>query len=335
MGGKVQRQSVLILTQPFDFTADPVIEKLYERDIDVVRFDPGWFPRAASLVARLGYAGQQQSVRVVSNMSKTLDLSRIASIWYRRPTDFSFDKGLDPDAVKFARDEALHALGGVLRGTDCIWINHPEKLVSASYKPYQLMIAERQGWRIPRTMITNDPASAREFIESNANASIYKTLCSPNVDSDTYDTSSVYTSLISAADLDAIDAVRFTPCLLQEYIEKDFEVRVTVMGLRIFAVALHTPGEQVDWRPASDDIRYSVHSLPDKVADHCVEITRQLGLTFAAIDLAVTKDGHYVFLEVNPNGQWMWLEFETGLPMTAALIDCLAPFAASRGEAAT
>jgi len=63
--------------------------------------------------------------------------------------------------------------------------------------------------------------------------------------------------------------------------------------------------------------------LPKTIADKCVKLTKKLGLCFGAIDLALIKDGSYIFFEINPNGQWGWLEEKTDLPMRSALLNML------------
>jgi hypothetical protein len=306
----VDRRTVLILTQPLDRTSDHVILRLQKRGVDVVRFDTGWFPSEASLIASLD--GDEPDTAIInSSIGKPVDLGKVASIWYRRPLDFTFSSELDPDARRFARDEALHGLGGVLRSVDCRWVNHPEKEVSAGYKPFQL-------------------ASARSFIQGPGQSYIYKTLCVPEVVSDIYDHALVFTSRLTLADIEAIDTVRFTPCLLQQFVPKAFEIRATVINGKMFAVGLHAPDPDIDdWRQVTNDLTYSVYQMPADVEERSLRLVRELGLLFAAMDFVVTQEGEHVFLELNPSGQWTWLEAATGLPMVDTLADCLAPFSAA------
>jgi ATP-grasp ribosomal peptide maturase len=325
----VDRRTVLILTQPLDRTSDHVILRLQKRGVDVVRFDTGWFPSEASLIASLD--GDEPDTAIInSSIGKPVDLGKVASIWYRRPLDFTFSSELDPDARRFARDEALHGLGGVLRSVDCRWVNHPEKEVSAGYKPFQLASARRLGLSIPRTLITNDPEAARSFIQGPGQSYIYKTLCVPEVVSDIYDHALVFTSRLTLADIEAIDTVRFTPCLLQQFVPKAFEIRATVINGKMFAVGLHAPDPDIDdWRQVTNDLTYSVYQMPADVEERSLRLVRELGLLFAAMDFVVTQEGEHVFLELNPSGQWTWLEAATGLPMVDTLADCLAPFSAA------
>jgi glutathione synthase/RimK-type ligase-like ATP-grasp enzyme len=317
-----------------DTTADYVLVTLEKRGVEVARFDIAWFPAQASLVARLDSGDQDMDAKIMSSLGRSVNLQDVASVLYAKPRDFAFDESLDPDARKFARGESLMGLGGVLRSTACRWVNHPEKLATANYKPLQLTVASRIGLPIPRTLITNDPAAARDFVKSAEGGAIYKTLFDPDVPSDTYALTRVFTSRVSLEDLDTAEMVRYAPCLLQDFVPKAFEVRVVVIGRRVFAVALTAPepGAVVDWRPVTKTLKYSPHQMPAAVEERIVRLVREFGLMFAVLDLVVTPENEYVFLELNPGGQWGWLEAETGLPMTEALADCLAPFSAARSD---
>lgn len=332
----MDRRTVLVLTQPIDTSADLVILRLQERGVDVVRFDTGWFPSEASLVASLANGDRETTMRIESSIGKPVDLGKVASIWHRRPRDFTFSSDLDPDARRFARDEALYGVGGVLRSVDCTWVNHPEREVSAGYKPFQLAAARKLGLSIPRTLITNDPRAARRFVEGNGQGYIYKTLCIPEIVSDIYDQALVFTSRLTSADIEAMDTVRYTPCLLQQFVPKAFEVRATVINGKLFAVGLHAQDPDVDdWRRViaeAGELKYSVYQMPPDVEERTLRLVRELGLAFGAIDFVVTPEGEHVFLELNPSGQWAWLEIETGLPMVDALADCLAPFSVAHAD---
>jgi glutathione synthase/RimK-type ligase-like ATP-grasp enzyme len=122
-------------------------------------------------------------------------------------------------------------------------------------------------------------------------------------------------------------AVGVTATCFQEYIEKRFEVRVNVIGSQVFAAELHTQHSErarVDFRLGYGDIGYAIHTLPASVEAACRRLVRLFGLQFAAIDLLVTPQEEYVFVDLNSNGQWGWIENQTGLPLTETLIDLLA-----------
>ena len=128
--------------------------------------------------------------------------------------------------------------------------------------------------------------------------------------------------------LDLVDACKTVPCVFQEYIPKDIEIRATVVGEQVFAAEIHSQTSQRtkhDWRRYDlENTLHKPHELPIEVRGACVGITRHYGLEFGAIDLILTPEKKYVFLEINPNGQWAWIEVLTGLPISDAIAQSLA-----------
>ncbi len=316
--------TVLVLTQQLDFHADIVIAELNRRSIPVVRFDTADFPLRATLIA-YSQAGSWNGAIVTAH--RTIAFDQIASIWYRRPTPFELDPTLSPSGQQFASAEARMALGGLLRSVDCLWVNHPEKMVSADYKPYQLKMAGECGLEIPASLITNDPEAVLDFFERCKGEMIYKTMSGGMIVAESGEVVSVYTSRVTQEDLrDEGSRVPYTACLFQKLVPKKVELRITVVGEHVFPAEIsytHPERAAVDWRTAYQDLQYGIHELPTGIHRKCLELVHKLGLSFAAIDIFVTPDDRYVFLEVNPNGQWQWIERATGFPICETLVDLL------------
>jgi glutathione synthase/RimK-type ligase-like ATP-grasp enzyme len=166
-------KTVLVLTQQLDGHADQVIAELNRREIPVLRFDTADFPQRAQLSAATRKGSWQGSL---VTGERTLPLSQIASVLYRRPTPFELDPALPPSGQQFASAEARTAIGGLLRSANCTFVNHPEKIVSADYKPWQLQVASDCGLEIPASLLTNEPAAVFDFFERCRGQLIYKTL---------------------------------------------------------------------------------------------------------------------------------------------------------------
>lgn len=217
-------------------------------------------------------------------------------------------------------------LRGTLASVDCVWVNHPENLVSAAHKPLQLQLATEQGLEIPKTLITNDPDAAVAFWKECDGDVVYKTLGGPVIDQGEGRMVSIYTTRVRKEDLSDMGQVRHTACMFQQYVPKRLELRLTVIGDDVYTAEIHSQESQtgrVDWRLGYEDLAYGVHALPDSIRSRCLALTKQLGLRFAAIDMILTPDNRYVFVELNANGQWAWIEDHTGLALTAALADLL------------
>lgn len=311
---------VLILTQRLDPHADWVLPRLAEREVNVVRFDTADFPRLAQFGAALSGGGW--SGRLVNGDGRTLDLEAVRSVWYRRPRSFEFEPAMTETERRFARGECLMALGGVLRSLDVLWVNHPEKLTSAEYKPFQLALAQRCGLSVPRSLLTNDAHAARDFYDACDGEVIYKPLSTAFVFTGA-GSRVLYTTRVAASDLQDREAIARVPCLFQEVVPRGLDLRIVVIGDEVFCTAIHAPPDVLDWRSDYPSLTYSRHVLPRDVEDRLRQFVRSLDLRFSAIDMMVTPGGDHVFLEVNPNGQWVWLERATEEPMAEALVDLL------------
>jgi ATP-grasp ribosomal peptide maturase len=302
--------AVLVLTQQFDPTADLVVAELAGRGVEVFRADTGEFPHRLRLSARLdtGWAGS-----LVTDW-RTVALEDITAVYFRRPSHFQLDRAMSDDEWWWASEEARFGLGGVLAALDCRWISHPEAIATAEYKPLQLAAARRAGLAVPRTLITNDPAQARRFVAGLPDGAVYKAL------SGAPGALSLPTTRVRAADLDA--GVGATAHLFQEWIIKDYEVRLTVVGHRMFAVRIDatSPAARTDFRSDYANLAYSVVDIPRQVQAGVAALMRRFGLAYAAVDLLVSGGRHY-FIDLNPNGQWAFVARPTRLPIAAAIAD--------------
>jgi hypothetical protein len=96
---------------------------------------------------------------------------------------------------------------------------------------------------------------------------------------------------------------------------------------RVFAIEIHSQQSEKtkhDWRHYDfDKVAHCVHELPDRVRNQCLALVQALDLRFGAIELIVTPNNEYVFLEINPTGQYQWLEALTDLPITDSIVELL------------
>lgn len=174
--------------------------------------------------------------------------------------------------------------------------------------------------------MTNDAESATAFLDAHP-AVVCKPLYSGRVPDDDDTSRLFFTSLLDDEARKAVTQLGPEPYLFQEHVEKRYDVRVTIVGDEVFAVRIGSQDVEdarVDWRKAATaTLNHTIEKLPDQVAARLLALIADYGLSFAAIDLAIRPDGSYVFFEVNPNGQWAWVEQLTGLPLRARLADLL------------
>jgi ATP-grasp ribosomal peptide maturase len=310
-------RTVLVLTQPYDATADYVVAELSERGVPVFRCDPGEFPQRLALVARYGDGGWHGILRLPG---REVALAELGCAYYRRPTVFELPEHLSDAERRWVTREARMGLGGVL-AAHSLWLNHPHEVARAEYKPIQLAAAGSVGLSVPPTLITNDPVAAEAFVRAHGGAVVKPLGCGVIAEAGT--TKLVYTNRVTAEEID--HTVVGTAHLFQRQVDKAYEVRLTVVDDAWFAVRIDGTSEAagLDWRTDYDGVAYSVVTVPDRVREAVRRLLARLRLRFGALDLVVTPAGEWVFLEVNPNGQWAWLQDATGLPIAAAITDAL------------
>jgi ATP-grasp ribosomal peptide maturase len=313
-------RTVLVLTQAFDPTADRVVEELGRRGIPVFRCDPGGdFPHALELAANL-HEGWTGTLRLPV---REVRLENVRCAWYRRPTRFDFGGELSRAEARWATLEARGGLGGVV-ATLPHWLNHPNAMALAEQKPVQLAAALRCGLTVPETLITSSPRAAREFVEKWESV-VYKPLSSSGIAEDgSY--RMIYTSLLDP-DVDTAGIGRTTH-MLQALVPKICDIRLTCVDGHQFPARInaHSPAAAIDFRSDYDGLTYSTVEVPAGIRRSVDALMTDLRLRYAAIDFALSKSGEWVFLgDVNPNGQWAWIE--DNLPelcITSAIADALA-----------
>ena len=312
--------TVLVLTGADDATADAVIAELARRDVRVVRLDAGDFPTAVEMSVESvdgGWAG-----RLIGG-DGSVELARVRAVYYRRPTRFRLPAGMSRADEVLAAAEARHGFGGLLASLNVLWVNNPIRQATAEYKPLQLATAGACGLRTPATLLTNRHHDVIGFAARIGGPVVCKQMSSL-VFSEDDEMRMTYTTIIDPAQVDPV-AFAATAHLIQEFVPKAYEVRVTVVGRRPIAVAIASSSDagRVDWRADYDALTYRLIDVPVAVTEGIGRFLDRLGLTFGAFDFVVTPDGDWVMLECNPAGQWLWLEHETGAPIACALAELL------------
>jgi glutathione synthase/RimK-type ligase-like ATP-grasp enzyme len=316
---------ILIVSNVQDATADFFEKQLAVRGIAYVRLDTD------DLRARqIDFAISGTSTTAHLQLSgQVVSLSDVESIYYRRPRAPELADVEDFGVRMWMQNEFRRAWGGILNSARQIrWVNHPLAISAASYKPEQLARAARAGLAVPETVITNDPTTALKFCRRMEWNVVVKPIGHGEIRGDIPETDRlVYTNRFGEAEAGLLERIAECPTLLQAHLTKTCDVRVTVVDDSCLAVALHSQERlvsRVDCRRENmSGMRYSPLELPDRLAAQLVALARSYELRFAAIDLVLDRDGTFWFLEINPAGQWAWLEQEIGVPISAALIRCL------------
>lgn len=310
---------VLVLSHPDDPHAQQVISCLRASGHEVLLLNLSDLPERATLT--MDYDGDAKPAIVYRRIGETpFDLGRVRSVWWRRPQPFDPASVSDGEIRLFANNEWNEAIQGLWQLLRARWMNPPLNDDAASRKVLQLRMAAVEGLQIPRTLITSDPDRARAFIESQGiERTVYKTFsCTHAIWRET--------RLLRAEDLEVLDSVRLAPVIFQEYIRAEADLRITIVGGKLFPAAIRFPpnDEPVDFRLNLGRARTEPTTLPPDVEARLLALMDRLGLVYGAVDMRRTSDGQHVFLEVNTAGEFLFIEDRTGQPIARAIANWLA-----------
>jgi len=312
---------VLVVTRKDDPHADLVISELVVLGVDVFRLNTEAITEYA---IELGVDGGK-----IEHLEypRTLDLSDVGSVYLRRRS-YPYNLCVENEYKEFAQGEwvkLMRNIWAVLDGR--YWINHPFAIEGAKDKLRQLQIARREGFTIPDTIMSNSLDAVR-LLKSRHEKIIYKAFDGGALYPGA--TQCVYATILEDENLDdgQRDSLRICPGIFQDYHDKDYELRVTIVGDVLFAAKIDSQasdGTKIDWRKG--DLLSAPHSeikLEKECECRCLAVMKKLGLEFGAMDLIKKKDGTYVFLEINANGQWAWIQGMTGMPIAQEIALVLA-----------
>jgi len=303
---------ILIVTHKQDFTADFIIDKLNSQNISYYRLNC-----EDCLTMNLSFKTDLNSVAVSIAGHQTFN-----SIWYRR-TKF-------PSLTPESHDEHLYLVNeadmfmrnifGLIKGR---WLSDPFSLERAENKFLQLEIARRIGLSVPETLVTSDRNAVKDFLLQHDKAIIKPISTGRMSYSDQY-SKQIFSNIVPKSIIESFETFDYTPAIFQKYIEKEYEIRITVIGSDVFAAKVNSQEEietSTDWRRKK--LPFIPYDLPNEIAQLCILMLNELNVGFGAFDFIKSKDGKYYFLEVNPNGQWVWIEKDTGLKISDSIIKYL------------
>ncbi len=314
----MKAQVLIVSTQP-DTATDDVIRHLAASGVPHYRLNTEDYPFHHTMAYTPGADGASLSCNGQPMPSPT-------SIWYRRFRTPAAPDGMDEGVATFCRQETRAALLGSIIGRCSCWMSHPSAIWQAEHKPYQLDLAARLGLRIPRTIITNEPSRIRDAFQTFGSMIVKPTRTGHLVHQGAEH--AIYTSRVLKEHLDDLESARWSPAIYQELIPKQYDIRVTIIGNECVAASIDSqsdPAASIDWRQTDNpELPHDRHQLPATLTGKLRELMSALHLTFGSIDLIKTPDGEYVFLEVNPSGQWLWLDDRLNLGISSRVAEWLA-----------
>ncbi len=310
---------ILILSDGADAHADFLVEKLrlqglpyYRLNLDVESL------RATTVTYRDGEWTVAQSAHTVHS-------SEFTAVWARRglvQTPLGNGKDANVD-FKIFKGEWNKALVGLYSSLSRIaWLNWIGHSIRSENKYLQMKVASSAGLRVPDTIVSNDRHELLSF------AALYGDVALKLMTQEIYEVEpgkfkGFYVNKLTCRELSGFREDGENPITLQQYIPKAYEVRYTIVGDEHLACRIESQNSEIartDWRRY--DLPNTPHSSmnpPAAIVHKTTRLMAELGLEYGALDFIVTPSDDWYFLEVNPNGQWLWIEQLTGLDISGAI----------------
>lgn len=313
---------ILVISYEGENHTDAVLRHLADAGQETVRLDMASFPSPAALSA--GWPASGPARFLVDTPAGPVDLAGVDAVWWRRVQPFTVDPAITSvERRHFAASETGQAVYGMLDSLDCPWVNPRQADAAAHHKPLQWTVARALGLRVPRTLVTTQPEAAQAFVqELGLGRVVFKAFLASIEEWRE-------TRLVEAEDVQRLALLRYAPVIFQEYIP-GVDLRITVVGRQVFAAEIDARHSSypVDMRMVIGEGQVQAVDLPAALQDKLLALQDRLGLVYGAIDMRRSEDGEYHFLEVNPAGQWLFVEERTGLPISQAHATLLADVAA-------
>jgi hypothetical protein len=230
-----------------------------------------------------------------------VDIASIDALWWRRApiVDDMPEEVMVPKAAPFVRSNVRAAvLGAFLTEFTGAWVDHPDAIRRAENKLLQLRAAVSAGFRVPRTLVSQDPDRVRRFCEEIGGPVVAKSVAAalgvPAL-----------TGVVHGEHLDDEASIRLCPTIYQELVPGDRHLRIHVFGSAVHSALIES--DRLDWRyPLDAD--FSPHEITVELADRLKTVLAVFGLTMGIFDLKLTDDGEPVWFELNPQGQFLFVE---------------------------
>lgn len=315
---------ILVITSKDDITVDFIIKELQERKTPYYRLNTEDIPDKISVKFDINN-NMFELMDKIKNIN--INLLDFDSVYYRRPllNEFNYIEESDNQEINYLKSEIAYILEGIYKVLrNKYWLNNVYRIREAENKIYQLQLAQEVGFEIPVSFISNQSEQIKEVKEACDNDCIIKPIKSGNM-KDINCPKAIFTTKLKIEQSD-VERIESFPIFIQNNIHKQFDLRITVIGNEVYTAQIHSQNHkdsEVDWRSGLQILEHRNHELPDKIRMMCIDLTQKMSLNYSAIDMILNEQGEYVFLEINPNGQWAWIEKRLGFPLSKKIVDML------------
>lgn len=302
----------LVISSSIDYSTDLICFELHERKKRYIRLNRDKFGEYEIIFS---LQNQEMTIKLEDN-SYMVKNDGLKGIFFRAPVFLRSHKKYSVKEQLY-RSQWSSFIRNLVVFENAKWINHPVKTYCAENKLYQLQCAQNIGLPTPKTFVGNKlpegiMLTSKYIVKSLDTALFYD-------GSQEYFT---YSSVVGGNEL-AESNIKDAPIILQEFLEDKRDIRVTVIGDKLFPIGITKNGENIygDWRKNTKEcLQYKPELLPDDVSNDIMKLMRELGLSFGGVDLAFSN-GKYYFIEVNPTGEWGWINQYCAIPLEKAIVN--------------
>lgn len=296
---------IYVISEAEDVTTNYVLEWLiyYKKDFIRSNFQD---------VATLNYL--ELSNDTLDVKIDHIQKSKIDKIWHRRGrtrfTPLSLRK--IPSIYSYLKKEEeilVKSFENILK-KDISYIGSFQK-EDENYKIDYLLLAKKVNLKIPNTLVTTSKDELQSFFKKHTSI-ITKDLRYPiRIKSENYKITSAGTTIVSADMLSKMK-INFAPSLFQERIHKQYEIRIFFFMNKLYPMAILSQNDEstsLDYRNYNNlkPNRNVPVLLPSEVEKKIINFIKLSELNTGSIDVILNTDNQYVFLEVNPQGQFDWV----------------------------
>lgn len=305
--------NVLIISNRYDFSSDFIAVELENQKIPYLRINRDELKDYVIEFDPLNPIIKGSFKNVTFCISK----DKLKSIYFRAPT---FLRDIFQDNIneeeQLIRSQWTAFVRSLSVFEDITWLNNPIDIYKAEIKPHQLYIANKIGFKVPSTIISN------------------RTL---NIDYDYIAIKSIDTAIINLGEEEGfvytelykreeIKETKYSsPFFIQQGLVPKLDIRVTVVENEVIAVKIFQKSNEkidIDWRRLKEELKYEIIELPEQIKHLCIQFLKEFNLKFGGIDL-VYHNNEYYFIEINPTGEWSWLQQNTGFRFDKVIVNSL------------
>lgn len=323
------KNKVVILTHTGDdFGTLSTLKAINEAGGIAIRFNCDHYPSDTLQLSSCFINGKWQ--RLLFDGQEWHDMRDVCAVWFRRASNIG-EKSLmeiDPLYRHAAIQEATRAFDDFFYTLDAFMLNPPHLTPVFYAKEWQLEIASSLGWRIPETCITNSFEQLQELLKRHNKGFIAKPLTSYFVNHESQKGATLFATFVQPEQVESFEGISLSPMIFQEPIPKKLELRIPVVGDKIWAYSIDSQSNKNaihDWRRAGLEMvkQWQPYELPSHIKEKIHAFMQKMGCIYGSFDVIVTPDDDYVFLEINTDGEFFWLDELSGYQISRAFAQML------------